>query len=396
VRLDDAVTWFLGSWPYEGPRVPTADTVRNYSQSLKWLSVFALRMGRRFVDDLDADLLKAAIKETLEERKERSPLYKGGEATARTLVCATRKLAGWLLAQGMPVADLSGIRPPRVPERIQPRLKPDEFRRLEQAVLRQLVEPNRANPRVTVARGLALLYLLGDTGLRASEVCSMHVTDVDFDVGRVTVRRGKGRKQRSLSILDPSDSHGGQTLRLLAEWIKARGKIGHNDQHPYLFTSMRGNPLDREGLSRILRLICQDAGLDGNRPPHSFRRATFTEQYRAEPSAIKVLSARMGWSDRSHHMVNVYTRGAELEFAAEVNVPSMSSRWHEGDEQYQTKVPIRPGRRKPILVNGVSPGGAETTARRRQPSTDDDVRTASVMPQRGSRHQVYGDEPPAS
>jgi site-specific recombinase XerC len=101
--------------------MPTADTVRDYSQALKRLVGFCARLDRVHVADLDADLLRSAIREKLEEREGRSPLYKGGEASARALACATRKLASWLLAQGMPVADLSGIRAPRVPERIQPR-----------------------------------------------------------------------------------------------------------------------------------------------------------------------------------------------------------------------------------------------------------------------------------
>jgi hypothetical protein len=38
----------------------------------------------------------------------------------------------------------------------------------------------------------------------------------------------------------------------------------------------------------------------------------------------------MGWSDKSHYMRSIYTRGSELQFAAEVNLPSMVSIWHAG------------------------------------------------------------------
>ena len=381
MRLDDAVTWFLGSWPYEGPRVPTADTVRDYSASLKWLVGFALRTKRPFVADLDDSLLRAAIKEILEGHTARSPLYKGGEGSARMLVCAARKLARWLLAQGLPVATLT-VRGPKAPERIQPRLRPEEFRELEQAILRQLVEGEHTHPRVTVARDLALLYLLADTGLRAAEVCAMNVDDVLFDRGAIVVRHGKGNKERSLSIVDVSDPRGGDTIRLLLEWLRVRQDIPGIGDEPALWVSVhRGRRLAKQVLRRILGRHCRAAGLDGNRPPHAFRRATFTERYRADPASVNVLAARMGWSPKSHHMVSVYTRGAELEFAAEVALPSMASLWHDG-----TKVPFDAEPRRPILLRGAGSGGRKATVDPRQPYTGDGDQTASVNSRRSQRH----------
>jgi hypothetical protein len=35
----------------------------------------------------------------------------------------------------------------------------------------------------------------------------------------------------------------------------------------------------------------------------------------------------MGWSKKSHHMVDVYTRGAEVDLARETALPAVSSRW---------------------------------------------------------------------
>lgn len=326
IRLDDAVTWFLGSWPNEGPRLPTADTIRDYTYSLKWLVEFAARHGQTDVLQLDADLLRAAVKETRERPGKRAANFKGGEATARTLVAATRKLAGWLVAQGLPVADLSTVKAPRIPERVQRRLTPQEFAKLEEAALRHLVEAERTNPRVTCSRNVALLYLLADTGLRAGEVCNMSIHDVDFEQGRIIVRRGKGQKDRVMSIVDPEDPRGGDTLRLLQDWICHRAEL--KPDHDFLFVSLKRKPLDVNSLGRILARLCQEAGIDGNRPPHAFRRATFTERYRQHPEQIDVLSARMGWSPRSHHMRNVYTRGAQLDFASEVELPSMAASWH--------------------------------------------------------------------
>jgi integrase/recombinase XerD len=357
VRLDDAITWFLASWAYEGPHVPSAATVRTYRQQLRWLSGFAIERGKRYVSDLDTELLRSAFQAQLSQTEGRAHNFKGGETSAGSLAAAARSLARWLLAQGLPVADLSTIKAPRAPERIQPRLKPDEFRRLEATVLHQLVDSVRRAPRISVARDLALLYLLADTGLRASEVVSMTISDVNFETGRLTVRRGKGNKQRALSIVDPSHPRGGETIHLLAEWLRVREGIRGTEAHDRLWVSLHGHPLGDGELRRVLGRLCSDAGLDSNRPPHTFRRASFTERYRAEPAAVRVLAARMGWSDKSHHMVNVYTRGAELELAAEQELPSMASLWHAG-----TSVPHFPASVTPLIQ--------KTTTARAAPATE--------------------------
>lgn len=341
MRLADAVTlkarpagpdtaWFMASWPFEGPKVPTPDTVRTYGHHLDWFVRFAAARGKVDVTQtLEPTFVREALKATLEARGGRHPTFKGGEAAAAGLAHATRKMAGWLLAQGVPVADLKEINAPRAPERIQPRLRPEEFAALEQVILRQLVDGHHANPRATVARDLALLYLLSDTGLRAGEVCRMRVEDINFERGTAHIY-GKGRKQRVLLLVDPDDpaADGGRTLRLLAEWLRQRNELRRAREHEFVWTSLWGNPLPQGEMRKILRRHGVAAGLDGNRPPHAFRRGNFTENYRADPRRVKLLAARMGWSEKSQHMVAIYTRGAELEIAAEQPLPSLASRWH--------------------------------------------------------------------
>jgi site-specific recombinase XerD len=331
VRLDDAVTYFLGEWPAEGP---TVDTWRSYAGQLKWLVGFTHARGQTQLADCTADVLRAAMQQKMNPRNH-SLAFKGGESGAKALLAATRCCFRWLATQKVPVPDISAVRPPRVPERIQPRLWPHEFKAIENTILHRLVSSSRRLPRLAIARDLALVYMLGDTGLRANEVCGMTLSSIDFDAGCVLVMRGKGKKQRALSIVDPEDPAGGATLRLLADWVELRASVQGASRHTMLWVSMRGNPLSRDELRKVLGRICIDAGLASNRPPHTFRRANFTEAYRADPSSMAVLSARMGWSDQSHHMAAVYTRGAELELARTTPVPSLSARWRG-----ESKVPV--------------------------------------------------------
>lgn len=332
MHLADAVAWFLESWSCEGPKHPTQDTVRTYGMQLQWFVQFAVSRGKTdVVEALSPEVVRQALREKLAPRHP-STTFKGGESAATSLAAATRKMARWLLAQGVPVADLKEIHPPRPPERIQPRLRPEEFKALEQATLHQLIDGNHRSARYAVARDLALIYLLADTGLRCHEIVGMQVEDIDFERGTVYVR-GKGRKPRVLSVVDASAPDSGRTLKLLFDWIVARDELPRTDAHRMLWTSLRGRQLTRAAVRTILRTLCEAAGLDGNRPPHAFRRGSFTESYKSDPRSVDLLSARMGWSKKSHHMVATYTRGAELEFAAEQPIPSLASQWHSRSGQ---------------------------------------------------------------
>ena len=66
------------------------------------------------------------------------------------------------------------------------------------------------NVRPTGLRDKTLLFLLLDTGMRASEVCGITAHDVDLKNRRVTVL-GKGDKERSLPI-SPETSTGAVAL----------------------------------------------------------------------------------------------------------------------------------------------------------------------------------------
>jgi integrase/recombinase XerC len=342
VRLDDAVTYFLGQWPIEST---SAATVRTYSAQLKWLVAYAVRIDKPLLGDLSPELLRTAMQAKMHKgRRTPDPGFKGGEAAAKSMVMAARCMARWLLAQGVPVADLEAVRPRRPPERIQVRVRPKEFEAIEQAILRRIVSVEGRAPELSMARDLALIHLLGDTGLRTSEVCAMKVSSVDFDQGAVIVD-GKGSKQRALSIIDAGNPKGGLTLKLVANWIEVRATLRGTERHTMLWTSMRGRPLSPAMLrDMVLARLCRDAGLEGNRPPHSFRRMSFTEAYQSDPHLIEILAQRMGWSAKSRNMIDVYTRGAKVDLARMTPIPSVTGRWG------QPKVPVSNRTPRPIPV----------------------------------------------
>jgi integrase/recombinase XerD len=313
MKLAAAIEFFITNWPAEGP---SPATVHDYRKQLEYLRAFVGERGVDQLADLSPTLVRAAVTANMDQRRSHSTSFKGGEASAAQLVFAVRKLTRWLSEQGVAAPDLSMVKAPRVPERVQPRLTFEEFERMQRAVLERLVNGSKRVPKLVVARDLALINLLAETGLRAAETVNLAVRDVDFSTGILIVRRGKGKKERTLSIVGhEGDADPLRVLRLLEEWIKWRNEIRGAQGHAVLWTSTKGNPLDADELRNILGRICLEAGIDSNRPPHAFRRFQFTERYRAEPQSIQRLSARMGWSPKSHKMQGIYTRGVEMDFA---------------------------------------------------------------------------------
>jgi integrase len=119
-------------------------------------------------------------------------------------------------------------------------------------------------------RDAAMLAVLYGGGLRRGELCRLDLADFDATGCALTVRGGKGRRQRVVFL-----NRG--ACRYLRGWIKVRG----SEPGPLFcpvscagnvrLTRMRG-----ESLWYILRRRQRAAGLDGI-SPHSYRRACLTD-----------------------------------------------------------------------------------------------------------------------
>ena len=141
---------------------------------------------------------------------------------------------------------------------------------------------------------------------------------------------GKGAKQRALSIWDPDDRSGGQTVALLRAWLKERATLEPALGTDALWLNNRWGAVSATTLRDLLHRVCRDADVPGNRPPHTFRRSHFSEAYREHPETVRLLAARMGWSPKSHQMIDTYTRGANIELTRLAPVPLVSKQLRRG------------------------------------------------------------------
>ena len=113
----------------------------------------------------------------------------------------------------------------------------------------------------------ALLSLAYATGMRASEVVSLKLTDIDRDRMVIRVEQGKGKKDRYV-ILSPN------LLEILRDWWRiARKKGWMSPGQPWLFPGYRGQHTSARQLHRIVRLAAGRAGITKRVGVHTLRTA---------------------------------------------------------------------------------------------------------------------------
>jgi integrase/recombinase XerC/integrase/recombinase XerD len=119
-------------------------------------------------------------------------------------------------------------------------------------------------------RDRAMFELAYSSGLRAEELVSIELSDVDHDGEQVRVE-GKGRKTRFVPVGEPAMA----AVRGYLE--RGRPQLARRDATPYtLFLSRSGRRLGTSDVRRRLRLWTRRAGTPGEATPHSLRHSFAT------------------------------------------------------------------------------------------------------------------------
>jgi integrase/recombinase XerC len=142
-------------------------------------------------------------------------------------------------------------------------------------------------------RDRLLLRLMGDTGLRISEVASLNLADVKGGV--VVVQRGKGGKRRRVPMTRP-------TAAALATWLKVR-QAAHGETALFVNPSggrtrrsLVGKRMSSDTIRRAFHELRKAAGLPADYSPHSLRHTAGTRIYRSTRD-LHVVSQALGHSD---------------------------------------------------------------------------------------------------
>ncbi|MCH8926639.1 MAG: site-specific integrase [Proteobacteria bacterium] len=195
----------------------------------------------------------------------------GASATSmNAAVSALRFFFGVTLGRGDAQVGMTTVREPR---RLPVILSPEEVRRLLDAA-----------PGLKYKAALSLAY---GAGLRASEVVSLKVSDIDSDSERMVIRveQGKGRKDR-YAMLPPA------LLDLLRAWWLAARERGVMLPGGWLFPGQNPvNPLTTRQLSRAFDGAKAAAGIDKRVCLHTLRHcfATHLLEQKVDIRIIQVL-----------------------------------------------------------------------------------------------------------
>jgi integrase/recombinase XerD len=150
---------------------------------------------------------------------------------------------------------LSHVPTPKIP-----RLLPNPLSRDQ---VKALLEAPSSGP--LAARDRALAELLYACGLRASEVAALRRSDAHLDAGYVRCL-GKGSKERVIPLGRPA-------REALAAYL-AEDPEAPSDAP--LFRSLRGGPLARETVWRIVRKLARRGGIGRRAYPHAVRHSFAT------------------------------------------------------------------------------------------------------------------------
>lgn len=225
-------------------------------------------------------------------------IAEGKEAnTVRLRLAALRQFGRWMAAEGEIDDDpLLGLKPPKIPAKVTQALTDDQLRDLLRACKGSSFRDRRDE---------ALIRLMLETGMRASETIALTVADVEpLKNGVVLIRRGKGGKGRTAPFSP-------QTATALDRYLRMRRTHKRADT-PALWLGVGGKSLAYFGLNDTLRDRAKTAGIDGFHL-HLMRHTAATRWLRAGGSEQGLMSVA-GWSSRA--MLDRYTGASAAERAA--------------------------------------------------------------------------------
>ena len=246
----------------------TACTQRGYIRAVKDFTAF---FGRS-PDQASAEDLRRF---QLHMRSE------GASATSmNTTVSALRFFFGVTLERGDAEVGMTTV---RLPRRLPVILSPEEVARLLDAA-----------PGLKSRAALSLAY---GAGLRASEVVSLKVADIDSGRQVMRVEQGKGRKDRYAMLST-------DLLELLRSWWRAGREQGVMLPGGWLFPGQNPvNPLTTRQLSRVFHAAKAAAEIDKRVSLHTLRHcfATHLLEQKVDIRVIQVLLGHKKLDTTAHY-----------------------------------------------------------------------------------------------
>lgn len=254
-----------------------ANSIELYAQGVRDLLRWCEGAGQEF--SLDRALVQAYMVDTLDSGRLKP-------SALESYLKGLKSFSKWCSAEEEIATDaLAGLPAPKQTEQILPTLTAEQWEALIATC---------ASRALRDLRDEAIIRLLRDTGVRASELVAIDLAEVDTRDQCILIH-GKGGRDRYVGYSDA-------TAVALDRYIRARRKSKY--AHQALFISVSTPRLSYDGLRNTIIRRAELAGLP-TITPHMFRRLFAHEALDNDMSGSD-LKALAGW--RSFTMLEHYTK----------------------------------------------------------------------------------------
>lgn len=169
-------------------------------------------------------------------------------------------------------------------------------------VERLLNTPDRSTPHG--CRDKAMLELLYASGLRVSELITLKLSDISFEMAYVRCF-GKGSKERVIPL-------GRYALEALEYYmLYCRPNVENNWQTDILFLNKSGKGLSRQAFWKSIKKYRQEAGIQAELTPHVLRHS-FATHLLSNGADLRAIQEMLGHADIATTQIYTHLLGEQM------------------------------------------------------------------------------------
>jgi integrase/recombinase XerC len=235
----------------------SANTVNAYRRDL--LSFRAFLIERAAATDPDRTEVRVEAIQTDHIRSYMADLMKrASRATAQRHLAAIKSFFRNREVTSSAPNPTRGLRSPRREKHLPSILAENEM-------LDLIGDPPQEGDRAGY-RDRAMAETLYSSGLRISELVGLDWSDLDFEMGLLRVRHGKGDKERIVPIGEPA-------IQALQAW---RRTMPNGESSGPIFTNLRGRRISTRSVELIVARLLARSGVANRITPHGLRHSFAT------------------------------------------------------------------------------------------------------------------------
>jgi integrase/recombinase XerD len=261
-------------------------TIASYAEDLAGLTGFLEREGLE-LGEVDPPALSAWLLDL-------SRRGLSARSSARHL-SAVRGLFGWLLAEREIAVDPTElIDGPKLLRKL-----PSVLSRADVAAL--LDAPDRGNARGR--RDAAMLHTMYAAGLRATELVTLELGDVNLESGFLQVL-GKGDKRRIVPL-------GAPARKRIEAWVRDDRAAWAKPNEAAIFVTPRGGHMTRQAFWKIVKRHAVVAGITAPISPHKLRHS-FATHLLLGGADLRAVQTMLGHADIGTTQIYTHVTGDHL------------------------------------------------------------------------------------